>query len=456
VVARFHIGVVLLLVLCVGSVSVADDRTAAELLPASTVVYVEVPQPQAVLEVLQAHPLRKRIEQLKDVKAGLESKQFLQFKAVVAMVEAKFGKSWPKILQELTAGGIALGFDAETQGAVLVVKAADEEAMPRMIETVLSLSRADAKGKGKPDPIKSAEYRGIMAYQVDQAKVAVVGQWLLITNKPESGKALLDAVLDKPEENLATSEQFQQARSSACDDSAAWAYVDIEAVRSSGAAKQLFQGKTDNFGVELLVGGLLDTLKHTPYVTASLDLERHRTRLELAAPHQPEWSTEAREYFFGPQGSGRAPAPIQIADQLLSLTTYRDVSTMWLRAGDLFDDKVVDQLAQSESVLSTLFSGKDFAEEILGEVGPEIQLVAARQNYADDAPKPAIKIPAFAAVFRLKDPEAIRPEFRRTFQSLIGFLNITGSMSGPGGQGCVDLGRPQDPLQLLAVSCLFW
>ncbi|MBI2479118.1 MAG: hypothetical protein HYV60_10940, partial [Planctomycetia bacterium] len=100
------------------------------------------------------------------------------------------------------------------------------------------------------------------------------------------------------------------------------------------------------------------------------------------------------------------------------------------RVGDLFTDNIVDQFAKAEGTLSTLFSGKDFGEDILGEVHPEIQVVVARQTFAADAPQPAIKLPAFAAVFRLKDPETVGPDFRRTYQSLIGFLNITGSMNG--------------------------
>jgi hypothetical protein len=228
--------------------------------------------------------------------------------------------------------------------------------------------------------------------------------------------------------------------------------VNIEAIREGGIAKVLFAGKTDNPVAELLVGGLLDTLRHTPYMTASLTLDQRHTRLELTTPHQQAWTSEAREYYFGPDGSGRASAPLQVSNQLLTLSTYRDLSTMWLRAGDLFKDNIVDQFAQAESNLSTLFSGKDFGEEILGEVHPEIQLVAARQTFADKVPQPAIKLPAFAAIFRLQDPETIRPDFRRTYQSLIGFLNIVGSMNG---QPQLDLDiEKEDAYQIVSATFL--
>ncbi|MDA1049682.1 MAG: hypothetical protein O3C40_04270 [Planctomycetota bacterium] len=451
-VAFRNAGLSVLLVLLLSATGLADDRTAADLLPPTTILYAEIPEPGMVLELFESHPLRQRIEKLQGVRDAYETKQFLQFKAALAIVEAKLGQSWQRVLQSVTEGGIAIGFDAETQGATLLVKARDEEAAPKLLDTIIELARAAAKDAGNSDPVNSGEYRGITAYQIDQAKIATWGRWLAVTNKPESGKAVLDALLDTPENTLATNAQFQDARSKAAGAATAWGYVNVEAIRKGGIAKDVFSGKTDNPVAELLVGGVLDTLQHTPYVTASLTLDQQHTRLEFASPHQQDWTTEAREYFFGPDGNGRAPAPIQVSNQLLALSTYRDLSTMWLRAGDLFKDNIVDQFAQAESVLSTLFSGKDFGEEILGEVHPEFQFVVARQTCEDGTPQPAIKLPAFAAVFRLKDPETVGPEFRRTYQSLIGFLNITGSMNG---QPQLDLDiEKEDTFQLVSATYL--
>ena len=115
---------------------------------------------------------------------------------------------------------------------------------------------------------------------------------------------------------------------------------------------------------------------------------------------------------------------------LFSLSTYRDIGEMWLRAGDLFDENTNDEMAKAESNLSTLFSGKDFAEEVLGAFKPEIQFIATRQDFSNAKAQPAIKLPAFAAVFALKDPETMRPDFQRTFKSLIGFLNVIGAQNG--------------------------
>ncbi len=425
-----YVGPGLLLMLLVATSGFGDDRTAADLLPPSTTIYAEIPQPAALLELLEQHPLRPQLEQLQGIRASYETKPFLQFKAAVALLEAQLGQTWPTVLKTVSAGGMAIGVDSSTQAVAVLIKASDEQAAPRLLEAVIGLARAAAKHDGNADPVKSGEYRGLTAYQVDKARVVTMGRWLLVTNQAESGKAILDAYLDKPTETLASQTNFQAARSQHGNAATAWGYVNVEAIRSGGPARELFSGKTENPLAELLVGGMLDTLRHTPYVTASLTLDKQQTRLELAMPHQSEWTTEAREYYFGPAGQGRAAAPLPVENALLSLSTYRDLSTMWLRAGDLFQDKMAEEFTKIDSNLSTLFSGKDFGEEILGEVHPEMQLVVARQAFQDADPQPAMKLPAFAAIFRLKDAETIGPDFRRTYQNLIGFLNIIGAMNG--------------------------
>jgi hypothetical protein len=83
----------------------------------------------------------------------------------------------------------------------------------------------------------------------------------------------------------------------------------------------------------------------------------------------------------------------------------------------LYVENTQDQLAQAESGLSTFFSGKDFGEEVLGATRPEVQLVVVRQSLAEATRQPAVKLPAFALIFRMKEPEKV-------------FLNVVGAMNG--------------------------
>jgi hypothetical protein len=103
---------------------------------------------------------------------------------------------------------------------------------------------------------------------------------------------------------------------------------------------------------------------------------------------------------------------------------------MWLRAGDLFDATVNDQLAQADSTLTTLFSGRDFGEEILGAIYPEVRIVVSHQDFKEASNMPAVKLPEFALVAKLRNPALMKQELKRIFQSLVGFINVTSAMNG--------------------------
>jgi hypothetical protein len=104
---------------------------------------------------------------------------------------------------------------------------------------------------------------------------------------------------------------------------------------------------------------------------------------------------------------------------------------MWNAAPDIFNEKANADLSQANSNLSNLFAGQDFGEDVLRAMRPEIQFVLARQDYtASDLPTPAIKLPAGALVFGLKDPAKSSRRMKVAYQSIIGFLNIAGAQNG--------------------------
>jgi hypothetical protein len=160
-----------------------------------------------------------------------------------------------------------------------------------------------------------------------------------------------------------------------------------------------------------------------------LALNESGANMEFLSPSQPEWFAETREFYVGPNSKGVAERAWKIHQGLASLSTYRNLSELWLRAGDLFDQKVNDQLAQADNTLTTLFSGRDFGTDILGALEPQLQIVSASQSFPN-ALKPSIRLPSFALIGKLKEPESMQRDLKRIFQSFVGFLNVAGAMEG--------------------------
>ncbi len=427
-------------------------NSATELFPDTTVFYAEVVDPNRIIELVKNHPLRPKIESLPSVQQALKDPEVRKLEVGVGVFEAVMGKPWDEAVHAITEGGVYFGFDAKTEGAALLVKAHDLETLIQLRKAMFDLVQGAAKVSNQPDPIKRGEYRGLTAYSIDKVKIAALDSWLLVTNKDELGKRIVDQYLDGGKQTLAQRENFQQALAKREESASAWSFTDVRALRELGVAKELYSGRSENPLAELLFGGLLANLQHTPFVTAAAAVTEKEMRVTLASPHNADWVKESREYYFGVDGSGTAPALIKSEAGVFSLSTYRDLSQMWLRAGDLMTDKANDDLAKADSQLTTFFSGKSFGEDILASLDAQMQLVVLRQDPKSLKPEPAVKLPAFALVTQMRKPEVTQPEFRRVFQSFVGFINVVGAMDG---QPQLDLEMSkQDGKQLITATYL--
>lgn len=413
------------------------EKTAAEMLPPSAAAYGEI-QPAQLIKLVMDHKITKRVLEIPEVKRGFETDKFQEFSTVLSAVEGKIGMKWREAAEALTAGGVFIAVDVPTQGVALFAKARDSECLAKLHDNFVELVRAEATKRGQADPIETRDYRGVTVYKLGELRYCRVGSWFISSNKDELGRAILDRHFDGELSTLAGVAEHNKARelatgsgsttSSAAAAPAAWAYVRLDMLRMFGIAKPL-AAKHRNPGVELLAGGAISSIDKTPFLTASLFADNRDLRLVVAAPHDPKWVPETRKFYFGDKAG--APKPLEVPGGLLSLSTHRDLSALWLAASDLFDENVTAEMAKADSNLGLFFAGHDFGREILGGLAPQMQLVVARPTFDGTGPTPAIKVPAFALVLQLKEPaEKMRTQLKVAFQSTLGFLNIVGAQQG--------------------------
>lgn len=408
-----------------------DQTTPADLLPDSTVLYAEV----APFEKLWTQPIRERLFDSELMQTILKNPDINKARDGIRLAEVTLGKKLPLLLQDVSRGGFVVAVDRAKDTAALFIAGENAEDQQKLARTLMNKA---AQLQGRDDgELPSNEYRGVSAYKLPEGGFALLGKWVVVVNKGEIGKAIIDRYLDGPKESLSQSPQFAEAKSSyqaglgaSTESSLAWLYVDVNVLREAGIAKKVLQDRPDDFGAELLFGGLFNILRNTPHVTAELTTSSDQLSLAMKTPFAKEWVSEAEAFFFGNNVTGNALPPLRLSDSLATVTTYRDISALWLYAGDLFGEKVNDQLVQAESTLTTLFSGKDFGEEILGAFQPEVRMVSTAARFEKDQPIPAVQVPAFALVAQMKEPEKMRRELKRIFQSFIGFINVAGAMDG--------------------------
>lgn len=422
---------------CLTAALPAQERSAADLLPETTVVYAEITNPPELISTIFDHPLRQKIEALDQYKQAVRTDGYRGFLTGRKFVEIQLGMEWREALETLTAKGVYFGADKTTGGVAVLIRAEDSQSLDLFLTKLLAIIQLGEN----PDRIKEGDYRETPAYELNKTMFAVVDDWLLITNKSETGKSVLDRLIDGSGESLADRPNFVAAKSARKADTA-WGFADLESLRNAGVARKFFVGESKNPAVELLVGGILDVLQETTQATAALNATVDGLSLSFSVPMKSEWVSEQREFFFGPGQSGVGPELPDTVETLFTFSAYRDVSEMWLRAGDLFDENINDGLAEADANLTTFFSGKDFGEDILGSLTPQIGFIATKQSFAGILPVPTIKLPQFALVMDLREPESMTRELRRTFQSMIGFFNVIGAMEG----------RPQLEMDMLKLD----
>lgn len=410
------------------------DKTAAEVLPPSTLAYVEISHPKELVPLILDHPLRKDIQQSSAFRQITAKPEFKKFRELVAQIEQRSGMQWPAALEQVSGDEIVFAVEPFTQGGVLLIKPTDMRTADAVRDALLSMLRDDAGKHGKPDPVEVKTYRGLKAYHVHDAIVADLGPWIMISNKKALAQRVANTYLDGGD-SLAADEQFTAAKKMAIGDGpipCAWAFVRIAPIRLFAHQPWLDpKYKSENPGAEFVFGGLIPIAQNAPYVTASLWLDHDGMKLSAAAPYDKAWVSAERKFFFAPARDAAAK-PLTPEGTLLSVTAYRDLSAMWQAGPDLFTEAVATQMAQTDSGLSNVLGGKSFSGDVLGAFKPQIQFVVVRQDYPDGAQKPSMRLPAGALVMEVKPKqfEAVHKHFRVGFQTIVALANLDGAQKG--------------------------
>ncbi len=407
-----------------------NSEIGAELFPVETTIYLRLERGGDVVERLLNHPLRNPIEALDQVKAGLKSPQFLQFKLGVGLIESQVGEQWLPAIKSLTGGGVNVGFDAKSQVIGIAVKSDDEELLRKTAGAILGFAKTSNKGD-KP-VFEVSDYHGGKVAKFEKATIARMGAWFLASNNHAELISMADRLHEletstesKQKSSLASTTPFLDAWQARDIKANGFVFANLQPLRDSGAAKELFAGSTDQPAVELFFGGILEALQEASFVSANISINDQQIAANVRLPYMADESPENREFFFGNMGLGRAPVPIEVPGLIGQVVTYRNLGSWWLSKEELFPENVVAQLAQGDSQLSTLFGGVDFGQDVLGGLHPEMRLLVKEQTFGEGI-DPDIKLPAIAIVSRLQNPDSER-RFRISFQSLVGLLNLDDS-----------------------------
>ncbi|MDP1563045.1 MAG: hypothetical protein Q8M16_16830 [Pirellulaceae bacterium] len=415
----------------------SDPTKPAALLPDDTLLYLDVPAPERLVQKLLQHPTVAAVLELDAVKPNLRGPQFMAFKAGLALVEASLGAEWPALVADLSGNGIVVAALPGENRFVAILQARDEGRLKKAAESLLNLSAMEARNQGGQPPWRIEE-RGTAKIAIfDGFAMVRSGTLLALATRVDDAEAVLKRMSGTDRaDTLAASSAFQASLQNAKrdDDSPdAVLWVNLEKIRAAGVAPALTQAVSDNPAAELVFGGVLATLGTNAAATTTLHLSDSALRLEATTDYRLDQVQGPREYWFGVDGRSEAPAWIPANSDLgptaMQLSSYRDLGQWWLNKELLFTDSVVADLVQADSQLSTVFGGLDFGGEVLGAFEPGVQILVSGQPgsnvaNASEQNQGSLQIPGFAIVGQLREPRQMTRRFKVAFQSVMGFVNL--------------------------------
>jgi len=422
----------ILLALALEAAVLADEPPpVSQWIPSEAVVVLEINKPEALLDALLSEDLEKAVTNLPQYQAFTAVPQFRQVRGITQIIEAQLDADWRTALRKLVGRGLCIAVGAGGE-MLLSVECQDKALLEQAHKSVQAFASAAAANKSPSEAPASKEYRGVTTWSFGPKEAhAIVGDRFLLANNSQALEHALDLRAGSGGQSLASRAAYKDAVNALGSDAVARLFVDMGALKQAPRIKQALARGGEPLGV-LLTAGTRDPLDSANWLGLGLYVKGDTLTLRAVNDGKlPDPATPSG--FATPRGPQDGAWPnLRVARQIAGISLYRDMHGFYAAKDQLFPERT-SGLIFFENMMGIFFSGRDLTEEVLGVTKPEIRFVVARQQYDPAVGTPGVQVPAFAAVLRLKNPEASGELAEEAWQKALGLINFTqGQKALPG------------------------
>lgn len=402
----------------------------AQWIPEDALLVLEVPNPREMFDIVLAPEILQQIQQLPAWKNFTAAPNYRELQQAVQFLEKSLQMDWTAGVKKFFGGGLTISVHPK-EALLVAVDAEDPEMLQQLHEILRGFASLEAARQKQPNRIKSVEYRGQTCWSFGpQEAHCLIGRRLLLSNKPDLLKQVLDRRADAKLGRLADSSQYQTARRAAAEPCTARLYAHLKALPGIPQLQKVLQTSSEPLPA-LLFTGVVESLRQSTWLALCLRIEGNQAVLQAAMDGKPGEESLAKFAVASTAGQGALP-PVETPRLLASVSLYRDLHGFYAAKDKLFPERTAG-LIFFENMMGIFFTGRDLTEEVLGQLGPEVRLVVAAQEYDPAIGAPQIQLPAFAAVFRMKEPDKFFEVVEEAWQKALGLVNFTrGQQAQPG------------------------
>jgi hypothetical protein len=405
---------------------------AVRWIPQDAVISLELSQPKALLELIAGEKAIEAVTALPAYKKLASGPQFMELLNIVDFLEITLGTDWRTGLAKLTGGGITFAVCPEDT-VLLIIDAEDEYMLAQLHEIFLNIARSEAEKAGQAERVASTQYEDVTAWTFNGKEAhAIIGKRLVISNRPEGLKAVMERRAGANDESLPSNPAYQAAKRAARSDAVATAFADFKSLMQVPDIAQLLEQGRKNPLAALAFAGIVEAVRDSNWLALGLHIEDSTLVLRASADGKIPAATNPAGFAL-PKEPGQGALPnLSVPRRIAAMTLYRDLHQFYAAKDDLFPERT-SGLIFFENMMGIFFSGRDLTDEVLAETKPEIRFVVAEQQYDPAIGTPEIKLPAFAAILRLRHPEQFNEVVEEAWQKAVGLINFTrGQQALPG------------------------
>jgi hypothetical protein len=392
---------------CSSAVRAESPPDPLRLVPDQADVMVRIDNPRQLTESYTNLDLIRQLTKFDAFQEYIDSTNYRRFLQLVGYFEKQLGTKWPAVLDGVAGGGIVVAFKIgpNPPPALVVIQGKDEALVGKFLAVGLDvleqeLARQDAKEK----PVKES-YRNLDTWKVGkELQAARAGSAILLSNNEAALHKALDLHLDNGKNSLANVASVGAAKKLLPASPVAWLWLNMETVHQLPPAKDIFTLPRNDAIITVAVGGLLDVAARSPFFCAALCKDERGLLLTARLPRGRDGSAEALTTHIPPADAVGSLPLLEPKGVVYSSSYYMDMGKFWDNRAKLFNAQQVKAFEDADKNSGRLPIALQVSK-VLTQAGPHQRIVVAHQPKSGYKVQPEQRLPAFAFVLDMREPE---------------------------------------------------
>ena len=414
----------------------APPADPLRLLPPDAYVVIKVDRALPAVRWLLDQATRPELKGFAAYRELMESTTVRRAQQLLAYAEKELGRAWPSLLEQLTDGGIAFAADKPAEGqpvkALLVLQGSRPELAEQALKLFITVAEQELARQENKLRYVYETYQGVSIAKVADTFCLAASQGAVFAaSSPAVLKQALDRQRDPSLGNARGIARLNAARTDIPEQALAWFWFDLAAGKEAADAnfKRLMEVPTPEPIPHIVLGGLFDVVRRSDWLTLDLTATGPDLVLSIRMPAGREgMGIGGRAHSRGLDEPGPRPF-FWPADAFYAAAFMWDPYLFWDKRAEFVVPNVQKEFEEGDQKSGVVLLGRRLST-ILQCWGTRHQFIATRPHPSGYQITPKQKLPAFALVSELRDPEAFAKHVEPLLRAgaFIGSLNVSMSM----------------------------